>query len=200
MSGRLCSLVVELSMERCCGGGVFFKQGTGLRHLDKRQWTPRIFLFEKSINSYLLGWTQKLSFGIPKKNNILVQPWSSWSIHQKDTKKSVVFSQWRQGMSYWNTATILSFVAKHNGFVKILLRLQAQQIHRTILMKEFQRSGKHGRTSMWRGGGNFNERRFRGCLDGLRQKVDIKSYSATWIGLTSMALWSPGLHLLEDVG
>ena len=52
---------------------------------------------------------------------------------------------------------------------------------------------------MWRGG-NFNERRFRGCFDGLRKKVDIKSYSATWIGLTSMALWSPGLHLLEDVG
>ena len=36
-SGRLCSLVVELSMERCCGGGVFFKLGTGLRDLDKRQ-------------------------------------------------------------------------------------------------------------------------------------------------------------------
>ena len=30
------------------------------------------------------------------------------------------------------------------------------------------------------------------------RQVDIKSYSATWIGLQSKALWQPGLHLLED--
>jgi hypothetical protein len=31
-------------------------------------------------------------------------------------------------------------------------------------------------------------------------KVDIKSYSASWIGLQTEAFWEKGLHLLEDDG
>ena len=137
----------------------------------------------------------------------------------KNPRNSAVFFledlQWRlQDFTYCISciASVLycysnnpEFVTKATNFFKtILTRLQApKKSIGSLWMKKIQRSQFYMEHPIWGGWGPHLYGTTTFCwwvdgLDGLPEKVDIKSYSATWIGLTSMALWSPGLHLLED--